>query len=144
VSKSLIGDLLKMTNDSSPAEIERQMVPYSMLGNVFTYPGNFIGVIDRRCVVHNRSLFSPARKTPCRRQFPLLFRNFFLKGICTMKDDDPSISAKQHLDDFKRALGEFLKGLIEPSIDTLPSGLPIPVEPDASRPEKGAESDKSG
>jgi hypothetical protein len=61
-----------------------------------------------------------------------------------MQNNDSSISTKQHLDDFKRALGEFLKGLIRSSSDTLPPGLPTPVKPDASRPEKGVKSDKSG
>ena len=61
--------------------------------------------------------------------------NCSLYGL-TMQNNDSSISAKQHMDDFKRALGEFLKGLIEPSSDTLPPGLPTPVEPDAPRPKK--------
>ncbi|MCX6067909.1 MAG: hypothetical protein NT121_19490 [Chloroflexi bacterium] len=58
-----------------------------------------------------------------------------------MQDKDSSISTKQHLDDFERALGEFLKGLLGPSSDSLPPGLPTPVKPDASHPKKGAKSD---
>ncbi|MCX6065024.1 MAG: hypothetical protein NT121_04620 [Chloroflexi bacterium] len=61
-----------------------------------------------------------------------------------MKDNDSSISAKQHLDDFERALGEFLKGLLGPSNDGLPPGLPTPVKPVAPQPEKGTKNDKSG
>jgi len=60
-----------------------------------------------------------------------------------MQDKDSSISTKQHLNDFERALGEFLKGLIRPSSDTLPPGLPTPVKPAAAQPEKGNKSDNS-
>ncbi len=61
-----------------------------------------------------------------------------------MQDKDSSISTKQHLDDFERALGEFLKGLLGPSSDSLPPGLPTPVKPDASHPEKGVKNDNPG
>jgi hypothetical protein len=92
----------------------------------------------------NNRYFLQREKRPAEDNSLFCFLNLFLKGICTMKDDDSSISAKQHLDDFERALGEFLKGLLGPSTDTLPPGLPTPVKPNANRPEKGAKSDKSG
>lgn len=61
-----------------------------------------------------------------------------------MQNNDSSISTKTHLDDFKRALGEFLKGLLGPSNDALPPGLPTPVKSDASHPEKGVKNDNPG
>jgi hypothetical protein len=60
-----------------------------------------------------------------------------------MKDEDPSIATKQRIDGFAQALGQFLKGLLGSSNDTMSAGLPTPVTPASAQPEKGAESDKS-
>lgn len=72
------------------------------------------------------------------------FVQILLKGICIMQDKNSSLSTDQHVDAFKRALGNALRGILGFSNDTLPSGLPTPVKPAASHPEKGIKSDKSG
>ena len=64
------GDLLKMTSNSSADEIERQMAPSSMLGNVDTYPGNSIDAIGPQCVLHKWLVISSTREAPFRRHFP--------------------------------------------------------------------------
>ena len=60
-----------------------------------------------------------------------------------MPDKNPSLSIDQRVDEFKRLLGNIMRGLTGLSNDTLPSGLPTPVKPTASHSEKGTKSDES-
>ncbi len=59
------------------------------------------------------------------------------KGICSLKDKDYSLSTDQRVDAFKHALGNILRDLVGLSDGTLPPGLPTPVKPVVSAPEKG-------
>jgi hypothetical protein len=60
-----------------------------------------------------------------------------------MQDKDSSFSTDQHVDAFKQTLGEALRGILGLSDDTLPPGLPSPVEPASAQQEKRTKSDKS-
>ena len=60
-----------------------------------------------------------------------------------MPEKDPSLSIDQRVDEFKRLLGNIMRGLTVLSNDTLPPGLPTPVKPTTSHSEKGIQSDES-
>lgn len=97
------GDLLKMTNDSNSAKIKRRKTLLSILGNVLPTLAILLERLVPNILHTNGWQFHQLENQ--------VIENCSLYGFTT-QDKDSSISTKQHLDDFERALGEFLKGLI--------------------------------
>ena len=68
-----------------------------------------------------------------------------------MSDKDPSLSINQRVDNFKRDLGNILRGFTGHSNDTMPPRLPTPIKSFGASPaksavshsEKGTKSDES-
>ena len=75
------GDLLKMTNVSDSAGIERQKTYLSILGNAFTNPGNLIDAICRQYVPNKLLVILSTRKPRGRKQLSLRFNTNSFEGM---------------------------------------------------------------